>query len=97
MNIDDGDEIFQESPRLKAVWLEEAQRRWPIGMRVRVKASDVQEYIGLTGVVTNYDVGIKGDWPLVGVKFEPSIAGLPLLGGVAPARDGFYDDELEAI
>jgi len=95
--MNDGDEIFQESPRLKAAWLEEAQRRWPVGMRVKVKASDVQEYIGLTGVVMDYDVGIKGDWPLVGVEFEPSIAGQPLLGGVAPARDGFYDDELEAI
>ena len=91
------DEIFQESPTKKAAWLEEAQRRWPIGMRVKVKASDVQEYIGLTGVVVDYDVGIKGDWPLVGVRFEPSIAGQPLLGGVAPARDGFYDDELEAL
>jgi hypothetical protein len=88
MNIDDGDEILQESPRLKSAWLEEAQRRWPVGMRVKVKASDLSEYIGLTGVVMDYDVGHNGDYPLIGVEFD-----MPL----SPPRDGFYDDELEVI
>jgi len=86
MTDDDG--IFQESPTKKAAWLKEAQRRWPIGVRVKVKASDLEEYIGLTGVVMDYDVGIDGDWPLVCVKFD-----MPL----EPPRDGFYDDELEAL
>jgi hypothetical protein len=81
-------ECLQESPAKKAAWLEEAQRRWPVGARVKVAASDLEEYIGLTGVVTDYDVGESGDWPLVTVKFD-----MPL----SPPHDGFYDDELVAV
>jgi hypothetical protein len=87
MNIDDGDEIFQESPTKKAAWLEEVQRRFPVGTRVKIKGSDLPEYIGRTGTVVDYDLGNDGDWPLAGVKFD---------GEHTPPRDGFYDDELEA-
>ena len=81
-------ECLQESPTKKAAWLEEAQRRWPVGMRVKVKASDLEEYIGLTGVVVDYDVSESGDWPLVTVKFDMMLSS---------PRDGFYDDELVAV
>jgi len=97
MNTDNEHEIFQESPSQKAAWLEQAQRRFPVGTRVKVRASDLPEYIGLTGVVVGYDVGENGNWPLIDVKFEPSVEGQPLRGGVMPFQDGFYDDELVVV
>lgn len=78
-------EIFQESPRLKAIWLAEARQRIPIGTRVKVVRSITPEYVGVTGVVVEYDVGSKGEWPMVDVAFdEPT-----------PVRSGRFADDIE--
>ena len=83
-------EILQESPRLKAEWLEATMVRFPIGMRVRVVGGDVSEYVGATGTVIDYDVGDKGLWPIVSVRFDAPIA---CAGSSTPSeRDGFYGD-----
>jgi hypothetical protein len=84
------EEIFQESPTQKAAWLEAAQRRFPVGARVRVVKSDVSEYIGALGTVVDYDCGANGDWPLIGVRFDTPIQ---YAGSTNPTtRDGFYGD-----
>lgn len=80
--------ILQESPERKAEWLADAQKRVPVGTRVKVVTSDEEAYIGATGVVEDYDVGGIGDWPLVGVVFDTPI----VREGHAYARDGFYCD-----
>lgn len=81
------DEIFQESPRRKAQWLEEMKVKLPVGCRVRVLTSDLSQYVDATGTVADYNLGINGEWPMVGVVFDAPIDGT--------ARDGFYDDELQ--
>jgi len=88
------DEIFQESPTQKAAWLEAAQRRFPVGARVRVVKSDVSEYIGALGTVVDYDCGANGDWPLIGVRFDAPIQPwFEHAGSTNPTtRDGFYGD-----
>jgi len=70
------------------------ETRFPVGSRVRVIASDLDEYIGATGIVADYDLaGFPVDPSLVGVVFDTPI------GCAGPrkrisTRDGFYDDEL---
>ena len=83
-------EIFQESPKLKAEWVERMKRDFPVGCRVRVVASDKKSYLGATGTVCDYDVGGNGDYPMIGTAFDPALPG-------EPARDGFYDDEIVRV
>jgi hypothetical protein len=88
------EEIFQESPRLKAKWLKEWQSKLPVGKRVRVKEADLDHYVGATGTVVDHNVGNSGDYPTISVEFDP--------GAIhpkhnPPKQDGFYDDELEPI
>lgn len=78
------DEIFQESPRLKVLWLKATADLLPVGSRVRVVASDVPAYVGARGQVVGYDLGIHGEYPLVSVKFDEPIDNT--------AQDGFYFD-----
>lgn len=78
----------------KRAWLERAQRRIPVGTRVRVVASDLDVYVGALGTVVDYDIGDDGSWPLVGVRFDAAIDGME--------RDGFYcdgasDDEIVKV
>lgn len=72
---------LQESKTKKAEWKERTEKRLPIGMRVAVVASDESRYVGKTGVVVGYDLGVDGDWPGVVVEFG---------GGMK--RDMFYSD-----
>lgn len=76
---------LQESSQKKAVWLKLIEQKLPVGTRVRIKESDVPQYVGQTGTVTGYDVGTFGDWPLVRVVFDKD------------GQDGFYDDEVEPL
>jgi hypothetical protein len=87
MSCDD-ETSLQESPKKKAAWLQEAKRRIPVGTRVRVATSDVDEYVGARGEVVDYDTGCYGDYPLVGVKFDEPIEH----EGSLVERDGFYCD-----
>ena len=73
---------IQESHVRKHDWLSEVELSLPIGTRVRVLSSDIEEHVGQCGVVEAYDLGCQGEWPLVSVILD---------GGT---RDGFYDDEL---
>lgn len=75
-----GDASLQESPERKAAWLAEAQVRLPVASRVRVVASDVEDYVGFEGVVVGYDVGTSGAWPLVQVRLADG------------RQDSFYSD-----
>jgi len=68
----------------KTEWLQQVSNRFPVGAQVRVVRSDVEEYIGTTGVVVDYDIGVDGEWPLVGVVFDTPVGGV--------TRDGFYGD-----
>lgn len=94
---DDGGEIFQESPRRKAAWLVAVQQALPVGLHVRVREADLDEYLGVTGVVADYDIGgdngADGSWPLVGVVFDKPV----VANGEMRKRDGFYDDEIEPV
>lgn len=83
---------FQESISKKADWLKATKRRFPAGTRVRVVKSDVPEYVGLKGTVADYDLGTRGDWPLIGVKFDGPIKTSEWPTTVS--RDSFYDDEI---
>jgi len=83
-----GNESIQESEARKEDWLRGAKRRFPIGARVRVVASDVPEYIGAKGTVIGHDIGDSGSWPLVSVKFDAPIRH----EGSLVQRDGFYGD-----
>lgn len=88
---------LQENPRLKEIWLRDAKDRFPLGTRVRVTHSDVPEYLGLAGTVTDYDIGLDGDWPIISVRFdEPKKIFFSGLLDEMPG-DSFYDDELEII
>ena len=95
MSDSDDGEIFQESPRLKAKWLEEMKIKFPVGCRVRVTSHGDGEpdddYYGSTGTVADYDIGARGgadgSWPLIGVVLD-----VPRHGNT---RDGFYDDQIE--
>lgn len=71
---------LQESSMKKDDWLRAAKRRFPVDSRVRVKASDVAKYVGKYGTVVGYDLGTRGDWPLVKVELDNG------------ARDAFYGD-----
>ena len=89
---------FQESLAGKMVWLNDAMKRIPYGTKVRVKTSDLKEYVGVTGTIIDYNIGSSGDWPLVGVVFDQPV----MVEGSLRYRDGFYcdgdsDDELELI
>lgn len=86
-------EIFQESPRKKARWVREMEVRFPVGCRVKVTSSDVDAYVGKTGIVADYDVGVDGDWPLVSVVFDAPFKH----DGEVVKRDGFCDDEIERV
>lgn len=83
---------FQESTSKKADWLKATKRRFPVGARVHVVKSDVPEYVGLKGTVADYDLGSRGDWPLIGVKFDGPIKTSEW--PTAVSRDSFYDDEI---
>jgi hypothetical protein len=80
--------MIQESTEEKAAWLENVQKRFPVGVRVRVVGSDLPEYIDVTGVVIDYDIGVYGEWPMISVKFDTLSN---------PEHDGFYDDELKVL
>ena len=66
----------------KEQWLRDASRKFPIGSRVRIAKSDLDEHIGMKGAVRGYDLGPRGESPLVSVTFD--------VGG----QDGFYIDEI---
>lgn len=82
------DAPLQESRTKKMEWLRGAERRFPVGARVRVVKSDVPEYVGARGTVRNYNLGTTGDWPLISVKFDVPIK---TSDGTA-SHDAFYGD-----
>jgi hypothetical protein len=84
---------FQEDMEAKRQWLLNTQVRLPPGTPVRVIDSDLDEYIGVTGSVVDYDIGRIGDWPLIGVRFDSP---MDLPNGPMD-RDGFYDAEIEPL
>jgi hypothetical protein len=86
------DETDQE---WKAKWLERAQAWFPIGSRVEIADSDIDEYIGCVGVVVGYCIGDQWESPIVSVAIDRPTAGLVAAGG--GARDGFYEDELRPL
>lgn len=82
----------------KALYAEEQAlaAKFPIGSRVRIVDSDIKEYIGLTGVVQDYDFG--DDVPLIGVLFDAPMINVDSPDGTGPAtRDGFYEEELALL
>lgn len=79
---------LQECQHCKSIWLRDATESFPEGCHVRIVNSDESRYVGLTGVVTGYDLGSDGDWPLISVTFDDGVA-------INISADGFYDDELE--
>ena len=83
-------ESLQESPQRKADWLEEAKERIPVGTRVKVVRSDVDEYVGATGIVVDHNAGDDGEWPMVSVVFDTPIKHSG--SGYPTKRDGFYCD-----
>lgn len=83
------DTTMQESPAKKSTWREITEKSHPIGTLVKVIASDIPEYVGHRGRVVDYDVGVYGEYPMVGVEFSEPVGGT--------ARDGFYVDELEIL
>lgn len=88
---------LQENSKLKEAWLRDAQEAFPVGTRVRVRESDLAEYLGATGRVIGHDIGYDGDWPLIRVSFDHVIK---VASGKAThdrTHDGFYDEELEII
>ena len=76
---------IQDSMVRKLEWQEEMNARLPFGTRVRVLDSDVEAYVGQVGTVVEHDAGLRGEYPLVGVRFDDGTG------------DGFYDDELEKV
>lgn len=89
------DAPLQESRAKKMVWLRDAERRFPVGARVRVVKSDVPEYVGTRGTVRNYNLGTAGDWPLISVKFDaPVKTSEGTVGHDAFYGDGSSDDEI---
>lgn len=67
--------------------------KFPIGARVRIIGSDIEEYIGFTGVVRDYD--FSDDVPLISVLFDAPMINVKSPNGTGPAtRDGFYEEEL---
>jgi hypothetical protein len=80
---------LQENPHLKEAWLRDAREGYPVGTRVRIQESDVPEYLGMTGSVGGYDIGMDGDWPLIRIVFDRAAGGV--------YHDGFYESELVII
>lgn len=70
--IDLEDVSIHDSLFKKTEWRRDAMQRLPVGTRVRVVRSDLDEYIGLKGTVTGYDLGGDGAWPGVRVKIGAS-------------------------
>lgn len=67
--------------------------KFPVGARVRIIGSDLEEYAGLTGVVRDYD--FSDEPSLIGVAFDVPVQRIDVPAGSGPStRDGFYDDEL---
>ncbi len=82
---------MSSSTEAKSQWLKDAKVRIPVGTRVRVVRSDVEEYVGATGVVADYDLGYDADeWPLVGVIFDKPVSHSE--SAKPSTRDGFYCD-----
>lgn len=81
------------SPEGKDEWLKEMGTAFPVGCKVRVVDSDLDEYIGVTGNVADYRPGSDTSWPLIGVVFDTPIR----IEGQVNRRDGFYDEELERL
>lgn len=88
---------LQEDPERKQAWLQNATKLFPVGTRVRVCDSDVDEYVDATGIVTGYDLGLDGDWPLICVNLTYARKAMFSRTGNEQDSDGFYDDELEII
>ena len=85
---------LQESPERKAEWLLDAEARMPVGTRVKIISSDLDDDVGALGSVIGYDVGHDGEWPVIRVRFDK------LTGG--RVQDSFYcdgccDDEIVKI
>jgi hypothetical protein len=96
IDADTNNDILQESLAFKKAWLEEAQKAFPIGHRVEVVNSDIEEYIGVTGSVAGYDLGFSGDYPLIRINFDNPV----YVSGPTDCKvdhDGFYQEELEYI
>lgn len=79
---------LQESAEKKAAWLDDAEKRIPVGTRIKVVTSDVDDFKGTTGVVSGYDLGGDGVWPIVSVTFDTPITH----EGHVYEHDGFYCD-----
>jgi hypothetical protein len=74
-------------------WLDDAERRFPMGAKVRVvKCEYMPGYVGVIGVVEGCDLENPDEEPLVNVRFEKPIdCGDP----DHPATyDGFLVDEI---
>jgi hypothetical protein len=57
-------EAIQHSPEMKARWLVQVERLLPTGSRVRIIDED-SPYKGQVALVSGYDMGADGAWPMV--------------------------------
>lgn len=80
---------------LKEAWLQAARVRMPVGQRVIVVRSDEAGYIGKHGVVTEYDLGVQGEYPMVVVQFDEPVQGVPTIWKGGAIRDGFWCDGVD--
>lgn len=82
---------IHDCPILKAEWIKEVSQYFPIGTRVGIIDSDIKWIIGVTGVVTGYDMNEPGEHPMIHVKFDHVIE----FEDYEPIEeDGFYEHEL---
>ena len=93
-NAGPSDVIFQECSEKKAAWLAEAQRVFPVGTEVVIKAvtepAEDPAHIGRMGRVVDYDIGGIGCWPLIEVEFIERDGS----NYIGVGRDGFYENEI---
>ena len=83
---------IEMSAEEQAAYFREVVEKFPIGCRVRVLESDVDEYEGATGVVEDHDEGDSDALPLVCVKFDEPVMADPLEHGRKKVKgDAFYD------
>lgn len=82
-----------ESAARKRAWREVAEREFPVGQHVRVVKSDLDEQVGVTGVIRGYDMGGRGTSPLISVTFDRPVTGPEFRGG----WDSFHEDEIVPI
>ena len=72
---------------------------FPVGCRVRVLESDLDEYEGVTGVVEGHDPGDRDSLPLASVAFDEPVCAAVHQDGSKEwmTGDGFYEDEIELL